>query len=127
MVIINLAFQAIAAGDYILSVSSIEIAKLRDKDVVQILAQVIEDLVRGKYVTVLKVNLPNQRGTVIVEWYSSWTANWAICVPVFQVNNYHMQALLLTLLASYSWEIGSLTATLVHSIMQHVIFNISKL
>lgn len=37
-------------GDYILSVSSLLLAQLRNEEVVKILSQVIEDLVRGKQV-----------------------------------------------------------------------------
>lgn len=42
------SLQAILVGDYILSVSSILLAQLRNEEVVKILSQVIEDLVRGK-------------------------------------------------------------------------------
>ncbi|XP_060068095.1 all trans-polyprenyl-diphosphate synthase PDSS1-like [Ylistrum balloti] len=41
--------KAILAGDYILSVASVAIAKIRKEEVVYILAQVIEDLVRGEF------------------------------------------------------------------------------
>ncbi|XP_033724586.1 decaprenyl-diphosphate synthase subunit 1-like [Pecten maximus] len=41
--------KAILAGDYILSVASAAIAKIRKEEVVYILAQVIEDLVRGEF------------------------------------------------------------------------------
>ncbi|KAK3106424.1 hypothetical protein FSP39_019693 [Pinctada imbricata] len=41
--------KAITAGDYILSVSSIQLAQIRNKDVVQILSQVIDDLVKGEF------------------------------------------------------------------------------
>lgn len=37
-------------GDYILSVSSLLLAQLRNEEVVKILSQVIEDLVRGKQI-----------------------------------------------------------------------------
>ncbi|GAV03292.1 hypothetical protein RvY_13737 [Ramazzottius varieornatus] len=40
--------KAILAGDYILSVASRELAKLRNPDVIICLAQVIEDLVKGE-------------------------------------------------------------------------------
>lgn len=42
--------QAILVGDYILSVSSLLLAQLRNEEVVKILSQVIEDLVRGKQI-----------------------------------------------------------------------------
>lgn len=41
--------KAILGGDYILSVASVAIAKIRNEEVVYILAQVIEDLVRGEF------------------------------------------------------------------------------
>ncbi|XP_021362512.1 decaprenyl-diphosphate synthase subunit 1-like isoform X2 [Mizuhopecten yessoensis] len=41
--------KAILAGDYILSVASVAIAKIRNEEVVYILARVIEDLVRGEF------------------------------------------------------------------------------
>ena len=41
-------FQAITAGNYILSVASSMIARIANPQVIIILAQVVEDLVRGK-------------------------------------------------------------------------------
>ena len=41
-------FQAILTGDYILSVASRELARLRHPDVIICIAQVIEDLVKGE-------------------------------------------------------------------------------
>ncbi|XP_041372252.1 all trans-polyprenyl-diphosphate synthase PDSS1-like [Gigantopelta aegis] len=41
--------KAILVGDYILSVSSIILARLRNTEVVSILSQVIDDLVRGEF------------------------------------------------------------------------------
>ena len=40
-------FQAILAGDYILSVASSMLAKIGNSDVVSIVSQVVEDMVRG--------------------------------------------------------------------------------
>jgi decaprenyl-diphosphate synthase subunit 1 len=41
--------KAILAGDFILSVASIALARIRNEQVVSILSQVIEDLVRGEF------------------------------------------------------------------------------
>jgi len=43
--------KAILAGDYVLSVASIALAKIGNEDVVKVLSQVLEDLVAGMYVT----------------------------------------------------------------------------
>jgi len=39
--------KAVLAGDYVLSVASIALARIGNKDVVKVLAQVLEDLVAG--------------------------------------------------------------------------------
>jgi len=39
--------KAVLAGDYVLSVASIALAKIGNKEVVKVLAQVLEDLVAG--------------------------------------------------------------------------------
>lgn len=41
-------FQAILAGDFILSAASMALARIGNITVVKVLSQVIEDLVRGK-------------------------------------------------------------------------------
>jgi len=41
--------KAVLAGDYILSVASIALAKIGNDEVVKVLAQVLEDLVAGMY------------------------------------------------------------------------------
>ena len=46
-------------GDYILSVSSIILARLRHTDVVTILSQVIDDLVRGNNISEYLVSFAN--------------------------------------------------------------------
>ncbi len=40
-------FQAVLAGDYILGISSIMLARIGNNDVVSLLSRVIQDLVRG--------------------------------------------------------------------------------
>ncbi len=42
-------FQAICSGDFILSQASMELARIRNTEVVQILSQVLEDLVKGEF------------------------------------------------------------------------------
>jgi ABC-type amino acid transport system permease subunit len=46
----SLFFQAVLAGDLILSAASVALARIGNTAVVSMLAQVIEDLVRGKSV-----------------------------------------------------------------------------
>ena len=41
--------KAILSGDFILSVSSRILARIRNEEVVQVLSQVLEDLVRGEF------------------------------------------------------------------------------
>ena len=41
--------KAILTGDYILSISSQILARVRNEEVVQVLSQVLEDLVRGEF------------------------------------------------------------------------------
>ena len=41
-------FQAIVTGDYVLSVSSQALARIGNSEVVVVLSQVVEDLVRGE-------------------------------------------------------------------------------
>ncbi|XP_048728035.1 all trans-polyprenyl-diphosphate synthase PDSS1-like [Ostrea edulis] len=53
--------KAILVGDYILSVSSILLAQLRNEEVVKILSQVIEDLVRGEFMQLGSKEEPNDR------------------------------------------------------------------
>ncbi|CAG2231060.1 PDSS1 [Mytilus edulis] len=45
----TLVGRAILAGDYLLSVSSVALARLGNTEVVAVLSQVIEDLVRGEF------------------------------------------------------------------------------
>lgn len=40
--------QAVLAGDYILGISSVLLARIGNSDVICLLARVIQDLVRGK-------------------------------------------------------------------------------
>ncbi len=40
-------FQAVLAGDYILGISSMMLARIGNSDVISLLARVIQDLVRG--------------------------------------------------------------------------------
>lgn len=53
--------KAILVGDYILSVSSLLLAQLRNEEVVKILSQVIEDLVRGEFMQLGSKEEPNDR------------------------------------------------------------------
>ncbi|XP_061180494.1 all trans-polyprenyl-diphosphate synthase PDSS1-like [Saccostrea echinata] len=53
--------KAILVGDYILSVSSMLLAQLRNEEVVKILSQVIEDLVRGEFMQLGSKEEPNDR------------------------------------------------------------------
>ncbi|XP_062566412.1 all trans-polyprenyl-diphosphate synthase PDSS1-like [Saccostrea cucullata] len=53
--------KAILVGDYILSVSSMLLAQLRNEEVVKILSQVIEDLVRGEFMQLGSKEKPNDR------------------------------------------------------------------
>jgi len=46
-----LCIKAVLAGDYVLSVASIALAKIGNDEVVKVLAQVLEDLVAGMYLT----------------------------------------------------------------------------
>lgn len=48
IIINNVFLQAVLTGDYILSIASRELARLRNPDVIICLAQVIEDLVKGE-------------------------------------------------------------------------------
>jgi len=41
--------KAVLAGDYVLSVASVTLAKIGNKEVVKVLSQVLEDLVAGTY------------------------------------------------------------------------------
>ena len=43
--------KAVLAGDYVLSVASIALAQIGNKEVVKVLAQVLEDLVAGTCLT----------------------------------------------------------------------------
>ena len=45
--------QAILAGDFVLSVSSQMLARIRNEEVLLVLSQVIEDLVRGRWISSL--------------------------------------------------------------------------
>lgn len=47
-------FQAILAGDFILSAASMALARIGDITVVKVLSQVIEDLVRGRVIPALR-------------------------------------------------------------------------
>ena len=42
-------FQAILCADYILSISSMMLFQIGDEEVVEVLSQVLEDLVRGEF------------------------------------------------------------------------------
>jgi len=43
--------KAVLAGDYVLSVASIALAKIGNNEVVRVLSQVLEDLVAGMYLS----------------------------------------------------------------------------
>ncbi|XP_071100762.1 all trans-polyprenyl-diphosphate synthase PDSS1-like [Haliotis cracherodii] len=53
--------KAILAGDYILSIASMALARLRNEQVVSILSQVIEDLVRGEFMQLGSKEEENER------------------------------------------------------------------
>ncbi|XP_064644392.1 all trans-polyprenyl-diphosphate synthase PDSS1-like isoform X2 [Lineus longissimus] len=55
--------KAITAGDYILSAASMAIARIGDPDVVIVLAQVIEDLVKGEFMQLGTKEKQNERFT----------------------------------------------------------------
>ncbi len=44
---VSLIFQAVLAGDYILGISSVLLARIGNSDVISLLSRVIQDLVRG--------------------------------------------------------------------------------
>jgi hypothetical protein len=44
---VSLIFQAVLAGDYILGISSVMLARTGNSDVISLLSRVIQDLVRG--------------------------------------------------------------------------------
>ena len=54
------SFQAILAGDYILGISTQALARIRNEQVITILSQVIEDLVRGMLLGISFVLPSNQ-------------------------------------------------------------------
>lgn len=53
--------KAILAGDYMLSMSSIALARLGNTEVVEVLSQVIEDLVRGEFMQLGSKENENER------------------------------------------------------------------
>lgn len=59
--------KAILAGDYILSIVSSVLARIGNTEVVSIMSQVVEDLVRGKY-TIYKY-IGGERFISFTGWY----------------------------------------------------------
>jgi geranylgeranyl pyrophosphate synthase len=45
----EIIFQAVLAGDYILGISSMMLARIGNSDVISLLSRVIQDLVRGTF------------------------------------------------------------------------------
>ena len=58
------AIQSAVAGDYIIAVSSKLLAQMRNDEVVKVLAQVLADLVRGRFIII-------QRNLVLYHMFSS--------------------------------------------------------
>lgn len=42
-------FQSIIAGDFVMAMASISLARIRDEEVVSVVSQITEDLVRGMH------------------------------------------------------------------------------
>jgi geranylgeranyl pyrophosphate synthase len=49
---VSLIFQAVLAGDYILGISSVLLARIGNSDVISLLSRVIQDLVRGIFLSI---------------------------------------------------------------------------